>query len=121
MRACSAWVENSSGHVLHLDERTGTFETYYIYVWTDIHCTSANLSACVSEKYVLMEVQELNHDPANYMYNGVSRTGTKKHINKVCVIEQGTHVNKSGYCGLVPCCAMSQGEVFVLLPILRAF
>ena len=39
----------------------------------------------------------------------------------MCVIEQGTHVNKSGYCGLVPCCAMSQGEVFVILPILCAF
>ena len=30
IRACSAWVEKSSRRVLRLDERTRTFEVYYI-------------------------------------------------------------------------------------------
>ena len=32
IRACSAWVEKSSRRVLRLNERTRTFEVYYIYV-----------------------------------------------------------------------------------------
>ena len=31
IRACSAWLEKSSRHVLRLDERTRTFEVYYSY------------------------------------------------------------------------------------------
>ena len=38
--ACSAWVEKSSRRVLRLDERTRTFEVYYIYIYIYIYkCT----------------------------------------------------------------------------------
>ena len=45
IRVCSAWVEKSSRRVLRLDERTRTFEVYYIYAEADddvvtevLHC-----------------------------------------------------------------------------------
>ena len=37
IHACSAWVEKSSRRILRLDERTRTFEVYYIYVICIIH------------------------------------------------------------------------------------
>ena len=50
IRACSAWVEKSSRRVLRLDERTRTFEVYYIWCRCQYYISSQSKVSCMYYK-----------------------------------------------------------------------